>query len=208
MNLFPTPSRHHDYLLSELQAVERGEVSNLMVLMPPGSAKSSYSSVLFPTYSMGRHPEQSVIAVSHTDELAARFGRRVRNVVATPAYKALWGFGVAADSAASGRWENERGGEYFAAGVGGSITGRRGDLGLIDDPVKSREAADSDKQRETDWQWYLNDFLTRLKPNARQIVVMTRWHEDDLGGRILERESHKWRVVRLPMLPPSSADRC
>ena len=200
MNLFPTPSKHHDYLLSELQAVERGEVSNLMVLMPPGSAKSSYSSVLFPTYFMGRHPEKSVIAVSHTDELAARFGRRVRNVVATPAYRALWGFGVAADSAAAGRWENERGGEYFAAGVGGSITGRRGDLGVIDDPVKSREAADSDKQRETDWQWYLNDFLTRLKPGARQIVVMTRWHEDDLGGRILEREAHKWRVVRLPML--------
>lgn len=200
MSLFPTPSKHHDYLLSELQAVERGEVTNLMVLMPPGSAKSSYSSVLFPSYFMGRHPEKSVIAVSHTDELAARFGRRVRNVVATPAYRALWGFGVAADSAAAGRWENERGGEYYAAGVGGSITGRRGDLGIIDDPVKSREAADSLKQRETDWQWYLNDFLTRLKPGARQIVVMTRWHEDDLGGRILERESDKWRVVRLPML--------
>jgi predicted phage terminase large subunit-like protein len=91
------------------------------------------------------------------------------------------------------------GGEYYAAGVGGSITGRRADLGIIDDPVRGREDADSERARETAWQWYVNDFLPRLKPGASQIVIMTRWHEDDLGGRLLDREANKWRVVELPM---------
>lgn len=200
MNLFPTPSKHHDYLLSELQKVETGETQNLMVNMPPGSAKSSYSSVVAPTYFMGKKPERLILGVSAVSELAEHFSRRVRNIVASAAYKALWGFGVSADSSAADRWDNERGGGYFAAGVGKAIPGRRADIGLIDDPVKNREAADSDRQRETDWQWYLNDFLPRLKPRAPQVVVMTRWHEDDLGGRILEREAHKWRVVSLPMI--------
>lgn len=172
MNLFPTPSKHHDYLLSELQKVETGETQNLMVNMPPGSAKSSYSSVVAPTYFMGKKPERLILGVSAVSELAEHFSRRVRNIVASAAYKALWGFGVSADSSAADRWDNERGGGYFAAGVGKAIPGRRADIGLIDDPVKNREAADSDRQRETDWQWYLNDFLPRLKPRAPQICVM------------------------------------
>lgn len=94
---------------------------------------------------------------------------------------------------------NEGGGEYFAVGIGGAISGRRADLGIIDDPVRSRQDADSERARETAWQWYLNDFLPRLKPGAAQIVIMTRWHEDDLGGRLLEREADRWRVIELPM---------
>lgn len=172
MSLFPTPSKHHDYLLSELQKVETGETQNLMVNMPPGSAKSSYSSVVAPTYFMGKKPERLILGVSAVSELAEHFSRRVRNIVASAAYKALWGFGVSADSSAADRWDNERGGGYFAAGVGKAIPGRRADIGLIDDPVKNREAADSNRQRETDWQWYLNDFLPRLKPRAPQICVM------------------------------------
>jgi predicted phage terminase large subunit-like protein len=111
----------------------------------------------------------------------------------------VFGGGVAPDSAAAGRWDTLAGGEYFAAGVGGAITGRRADLGLIDDPVKSREDADSDRGREKAWDWYVNDFVTRLKPGARQIIVMTRWHEDDLGGRVLERDRDRWHVLELPM---------
>lgn len=193
------PAAHHRLLIDALEAVERGEIPRLMVCMPPGSAKSTYTSVEFPAWFMGRNPGLSVIAASHTQELAERFGRRVRNIVASDEFGKVFGFGIADDSASAGRWDTQKGGEYFAAGVGGSITGRRADLAVIDDPVKSREDADSERSREKAWDWYTNDLLTRLKPGARQIVVMTRWHEDDLGGRILERERARWHVIELAM---------
>lgn len=190
---------HHKLLCDHLEAVERGEIDRLMVCMPPGSAKSTYTSVFFPQWYMGRNPKASIIAASHTAELAERFGRRVRNGVASQEYGAIFGLGVSDDSASAGRWDNSQGGEYFAAGVGGGVTGRRADLGLIDDPVKGREDADSDRIRSKTWDWYVNDFVTRLKPGARQVVVMTRWHEDDLGGRLLERERDRWTVLELAM---------
>ena len=193
------PARHHQLLIDKLEAVERGEIQRLMICMPPGSAKSTYSSVEFPAWFLGRNPKLSVIAASHTQELAERFGRRVRNIVAAEEFGRVFGVSVADDSASAGRWDTDKGGEYFAAGVGGSITGRRADLAVIDDPVKSREDADSERSREKAWDWYTNDLLTRLKPGARQIVVMTRWHEDDLGGRILERERDRWHLIELAM---------
>jgi predicted phage terminase large subunit-like protein len=193
------PAKHHKLLIENLEAVERGDIHNLMVCMPPGSAKSTYTSVEFPAWFMGRNPKLSVIAASHTQELAERFGRRVRNIVASAEFGRVYGFGVADDSSSAGRWDTSQGGEYFAAGVGGSITGRRADLAVIDDPVKSREDADSDRSRQKAWDWYTNDLLTRLKPGARQIVVMTRWHEDDLGGRILARERDRWTVIEIAM---------
>lgn len=171
-----------------------------MVLMPPGSAKSTYASVLFPPWFMGRNPEASVLGVSNTTELAERFSRRARNIVGFPRYRNVFGFGVSMDTQAAGNWENDRGGEFFAAGVGAAIAGRRADLGLIDDPIKTREEADSERIRQKQWDWYVNDFTTRLKPGARQIVIQTRWHEDDLGGRILEREAARWVIVKLPMV--------
>ncbi len=191
---------HHRLICKELEALERGETKNLMLTMPPGSAKSTYGSTLFPSWFLGRNPKLSVIAASHTQDLADRFGRRVRNIVASNEFRNVFDFGVAEDSAAAGRWDTEHGGEYFAAGVGGPITGRRADLGLIDDPVKSREDADSERMRDRAWDWYVNDFMTRLKPGARQVLIMTRWHEDDLGGRILERDADQWKVVSLPMI--------
>lgn len=193
------PAAHHRLLIEALESVERGECDRLMVCMPPGSAKSTYTSTIFPAWYLGRHPQLSVIAVSHTQELIERFGRRVRNTFASPQHRKVFGVGVAADSSAAARWDTERGGEYFAVGIGGGVTGRRGDLGVIDDPVKSREDADSQRSREKAWDWYINDFLTRLKPGAAQIIVQTRWHEDDLGGRILEMEGDRWRLLKLPM---------
>jgi predicted phage terminase large subunit-like protein len=186
-------------LISELEKVENGTTRRLMVCMPPGSAKSTYTSVEFPAWYLGRNPEKSVIAASHTYELAERFSRRVRNLILEPNFQEVFEVGLAPDSQSAGRWDTSKGGEYFAAGVGGSVTGRRADLGLIDDPVKSREDADSERSREKAWEWYVNDFLTRLKPNSAVVLVMTRWHEDDLGGRILEREGDKWKVISLPM---------
>jgi predicted phage terminase large subunit-like protein len=193
------PAAHHKLILRELEAVERGDVTRLMLLFPPGSAKSSYASVEFPPWFLGRNPSSNVIAASHTLDLAERFGRKARNIVGARDFTNVFEVGLSPDSAAASKWETTKGGEYFAVGVGGSVTGRRADLGLIDDPVKSREAADSERERETAWQWYLNDFLTRLKPGARQILIMTRWHEDDLGGRILDRDGDKWRIVKVPM---------
>lgn len=199
LGLSIVPAAHHMLLIDHLEAVERGSIDKLMVWMPPGSAKSTYTSVLFPPWFMGRNPELPVLGVSNTTELAERFSRRARNLTASALYRNVFGFGCSEDTKAAGSWENERGGEFFAAGIGSAIAGRRAKLGLIDDPIKSREEADSDRIRQKHWDWYLNDFLTRLMPGAAQIVIQTRWHEDDLSGRILEREASKWTVIKLPM---------
>lgn len=198
------PAAHHRLLIAHLEAVERGEILRLMVLMPPGSAKSTYASVLFPPWFMGRNPQAAVLGVSNTAELAERFSYRSRNIVSLNRFRNVFKFSVSEDRQASNNWETERGGEFFAAGVGAAIAGRRADLGLIDDPIKSREEADSERIRQKQWDWYVNDFTTRLKPGARQILIQTRWHEDDLGGRILEREASRWVVVKLPMVAQAS----
>lgn len=195
-----TPAAHHLLLIDALEKVERGEIQRLMVLMPPGSAKSTYTSVLFPPWFMGRNTKAAVLGVSNTTELAERFSRRARNLVSSQAYKNVFGFNVSEDAQSAGNWETGQGGEFFAAGVGSAIAGRRADLGLIDDPIKSREEADSERVRQKQWDWYVNDFTTRLKPGARQILIQTRWHEDDLGGKILEREADRWHVIKLPMI--------
>lgn len=171
--------------------------------MPPGSAKSTYVSAVFPPWYLAQDPSKSVIAASHTAELAERWGRRVRNLILE--HGPALGYGIAPDSQAAGRWATNKGGEYYAAGVGGSITGRRADLAVIDDPVRGREDADSETMREKAWEWYRADLVTRLKPGAAVVLVQTRWHEDDLAGRILEAEGDKrdggaWEVIRLPAL--------
>lgn len=194
------PAAHHRLLIGHLEALERSEIRRLMVLMPPGSAKSTYGSVLFPPWAMGRNPGLAVLGVSNTTTLAERFSRRARNIVESPQHNRVFGETVANDQRAAGSWETSSGSEYFAAGVGATITGRRADLGLIDDPVKSREEADSENTRQKHWDWYVNDYETRLKPGARQLHIQTRWHEEDLAGLILQREAAKWHVVKLPMV--------
>ena len=201
------PARHHRLLIRELEAVSRGEVDRLMILMPPGSAKSTYASILFPVWWLAQHPAATLIAASHTAELAERFGRRVRNLIAEHA--GVLGFDLSPDNKAAGRWETTKGGEYFAAGVGGAITGRRADLAIIDDPVKSKEAAESEVTRQSTWDWYRNDLYTRLKPGAAVVVIMTRWHEEDLGGHLIEEMStggDRWRVLKLPALATDADD--
>lgn len=192
--------RHHMLLIERLEALERGDIHRLMVLMPPGSAKSTYASTLFPAWYMARNPSHALIAASHTAELAERFGRRVRNTIVE--HGETLGTGIAADNAAAGRWETTKGGEYFSAGVMGPITGRRGDLVIIDDPVKSRQDADSETVSERTWEWWKADLSTRLKPSAKVVLIMTRWSELDLGGRLLDDMAtggDKWEVLRVPM---------
>ena len=202
LTLDVTPARHHLLLIDARESVERGDTAVLIVTMPPGSAKSTYCSVAFPAWYLGRNPTRCVIAASHTQELAERFGRRVRNIVGSVEHKRSFDVGLSADSTAAGRWETSAGGEYFAAGVGGSVTGRRADLAIIDDPVKSREDADSETIREKQWAWWRDDMTTRLKPGAATVLIMTRWHEDDLAGRMiadLETSGQRVRLLSLPM---------
>lgn len=195
------PARHHRLLIEKLEAITRGDIDRLAIFMPPGSAKSTYASVLFPPWYVAQNPGHSLIAASHTQELAEKWGRRVRNQLSQ--HSLVLGVGLSADNQAAGRWETSGGGEYFAAGVGGSITGRRADLVVIDDPVRSREDADSELIRDKTWDWYKTDLYTRLKPGARIVLIQTRWHEDDLAGRLLEEMAaggDRWTVVSLPAL--------
>jgi predicted phage terminase large subunit-like protein len=195
------PARHHQLLLKELEAISDGSNDRLMVFMPPGSAKSTYGSMLFPPWYMSQHPDHMVIAASHTHELAARWGRKCRNLVSE--YSNGLGIALAEGDSAADRWSLAAGGEYFAAGVGGSVTGRRADLVVIDDPVRSREDADSETIREKTADWYRSDLLTRLKPGGRVVIIQTRWHEDDLSGRLLDamrKGGDQWRVISLPAL--------
>ncbi len=193
-----SPAAHHKFLIAELEAISRGDADRLMVLMPPGSAKSTYASVLFPAWWFARHPASSVIAASHTADLASYFGRQVRNLIAE--YSTDLGYGLANDNRSAARWQTTRRGTYFAAGVRGPITGRRADLVIIDDPVKSNAEADSATFRDNVWNWYRADLVTRLKPGGRVVLIMTRWHEDDLGGRLLAQNEGEWRLVRFPAL--------
>ena len=187
------PAAHHRLLIRELEAVARGETRKLMVLMPPGSAKSTYCSYLFPPWYLAAGGRK-VLAASHTIERAEYVSKQVRRYVRENTLPL--GFALSTD--AVGAWETSNGGEYRAAGVGEAIAGFRGDLGLIDDPVKSREAADSETQQRRVWDWYWGDFYTRLRPGAQQVLIMTRWSEGDLGGRLEETEGDTWRIVRLP----------
>ncbi len=192
------PAAHQRLLIQRLEAIVDGTIDRLMVLMPPGSAKSTYASVLFPAWWFVRHPASSVIAASHTADLAQHFARQLRAVIG--AHAPLLGYELAAGQRAAARWETTAAGHYFATGVRGPLAGRRADLAIIDDPVKGMSDADSATQREHLWSWFRSDLLTRLKPRGRIVLVMTRWHQDDLAGQLLGRGAAEWNVLRLPAL--------
>jgi hypothetical protein len=193
------PAAHHRLIIKALEKVVSGEIDRLMIFAPPGSAKSTYTSELLPPFWFKQFPRSSVIGCSHTGELAERFGRRVRNKILLKA--STLGYSLDESNRAASRWETTNGGEYFAAGVGGAITGRRADLAIIDDPVKSREDAESETVRAKTYEWYKSDLVTRLKPDARIILIQTRWHLEDLGGMLLhemEKGGDQWTVICLP----------
>jgi predicted phage terminase large subunit-like protein len=193
------PAAHHLLLIDELERLERGESDTLLVFMPPGSAKSTYVNMLFPAWFLARNPARNIISASHATELAERWGRKTRNMVASSG--AALNLSLSADSRAAHRWGTERGGEYYAVGVGVGIAGFRADLGIIDDPFGSRADAESRKIRDRIWSWYLDDFSTRLKPGARRVIMHTRWHDDDLAGRVLRQLSALGRPFRVLNLP-------
>lgn len=192
-----TPAAHHRLLIRELEALADGRTDRLLLLLPPGSAKSTYASLVFPPWWFARHPGSSILAASHTESLARHFGHGVRALVERHA--ARLGYQLDPRSRAAHRFGTTTGGEYYATGVHGPITGRRADLILIDDPIKSQAEADSPAARDHLWSWFRSDLTTRLKPGGRMLLIMTRWHPDDLGGRILE-GADPWRTLRLPAL--------
>ena len=192
------PARHHRMICDRLEAVARGEVDRLRIHAPPGSAKSTYATVLFPAWWFTQHPRSDIICASHTGDLAERFGRRVRDLVEEQSD--LLGYSISANSRAAGMWTTDAGGNYLAAGVGKAIAGYRTDLTIIDDPVSSRQSAESEADREMTWNWYRGDLYNRMKPGARIVLIMTRWHPDDLGGRLREEEDlcgDKWEELTL-----------
>jgi hypothetical protein len=194
-----TPARHHQLLLNHLTKVATGEIDRLMVTMPPGHAKSTYSSVLFPAWFFGQRPNLDIIGASHGDELAKEFSSRIQDLIRR--YPQVLGYGLRSENVAA--WKTTNGGNYRAAGVGGSITGRRSDLTIIDDPIKGQADAESQTVRDTAWNWYQAEVYTRQKPGSRIIVILTRWNEDDPAGRLLQAQEaggDKWTLLKLPAL--------
>jgi hypothetical protein len=169
------PAMHHRLLLGQLEAICRGEIDRLMVLMPPGSAKSTYASILFTPWWFTQRPDSSVITTTHTRGLAERFGRQTRDLILE--HGARLGYRLRAEDRAAGHWRTSTKGDYFAAGIRGPLTGRRADLVIIDDPIKSYAEADSPIMRARLWDWYRADLVTRLKPNGRVVLVLTIKHD-------------------------------
>lgn len=201
---------HHLLWLECLQKVEDGEIKRLMGLMPPGSAKSTYSSVVFPTHFLGRFPETSIIVASYASDLPKKFGRRARAMVQQPLYKRIFNTELSAESSAVDEWALMNGSEWKAAGILTGITGHRVDGIVWDDLIKGREQADSDIIRQKTWEAYIDDLQTRRKPTSWEVGITTRWHEDDIAGRILPlnyegesgwikgQDGNDWYVLCLP----------
>lgn len=194
-------AKHLDLLCQKLEAVERGEIKRLMVFLPPRHGKSEVVSKKFPAWYLGRNPEKEIIISSYSTDLALDFSRIARNTLREHA--SLFNVEIARDSSAVGRWglEGVRGG-MMAAGVGGPITGRGANIFIIDDPLKNWQDAASETIRKSVWDWYLSTARTRLAPGGAIVLVMTRWHEDDLAGKLLSEakagNGEEWEVINLP----------
>ena len=191
------PARHHRLILSALQRISGGTSDRLMLLMPPGSAKSTYTSVLFPAWWLQAHPRGLLVACSHTNALAKSFARRMRALIGAHGgdleYEVPRGYGSTQDFSTS------LGSGYLGVGVHAHITGRRADLVVIDDPIAGIAEAMSPKARERLWDWYRADLASRLKPGGAIVLATTRWHHDDLAGRLLG-SADRWDVIKLPAI--------
>lgn len=203
------PAEHHKIICEALERVERGECKRLMVFAPPRHTKSELCSRRMPAWYLGRNPDRQLICVTYAQEFADDFGRDVRQIVASDEYQNVFtGVSLSPDSKSRNRWHTNQGGVAVFTGVQGPITGRGGHLILIDDPVKNRQDADSETVREAVWAWYTSTLRTRLMPGGAIVLVMTRWHEDDLAGRLLESmelTGEQWEIISLPAIDAGKA---
>ena len=203
--------RHHARMADAFERVARGECKRLIINMPPRHTKSEFASYLLPAWFLGKYPNKKIIQTSHTAELAVGFGRKVRNLVDTDAYHKIFpDLVLQADSKAAGRWNTSKGGDYFAIGVGGAVTGKGADLLIIDDPHSEQEAAIAETSPEVydkTYEWSTSGPRQRLQPGGSIVIVMTRWSKRDLTEQVLkaaaQRGGEEWEVIEFPALLPS-----
>lgn len=202
---------HHKRMAQAFEKVARGEIKRLIINMPPRHTKSEFASYLLPAWFLGKFPDKKVIQTSHTAELAVGFGRKVRNLVDSDVYRNIFpNVGLQSDSKAAGRWATSHGGDYFAIGVGGAVTGKGADILIIDDPHSEQEAALSETNPEIydkTYEWYTSGPRQRLQPGGSIVVVMTRWSKKDLTGQVIkaaaQRSGEEWEVIEFPAILPS-----
>jgi predicted phage terminase large subunit-like protein len=203
--------RHHAKMADAFERVASGECKRLIINMPPRHTKSEFASYLLPAWFLGKFPGKKVIQASHTAELAVGFGRKVRNLVDTDNYHRIFpDLVLQADSKAAGRWNTSKGGDYFAIGIGGAVTGKGADVLIIDDPHSEQEAAlaeiNPDIYDKT-YEWYTSGPRQRLQPGGAIVIVMTRWSKRDLTAQVLkaaaQRGGDEWEVIEFPAILPS-----
>ena len=202
---------HHKRMAEAFERVAEGKCKRLIINMPPRHTKSEFASYLLPAWFLGRFPGKKVIQTSHTAELAVGFGRKVRNLVDTETYHEFFpDLSLSSDSKAAGRWNTSKGGDYFAIGVGGAVTGKGADLLIIDDPHSEQEAAMAAVNPEVYdkvYEWYTSGPRQRLQPGGAIVIVMTRWAQRDLTGQVMksamQRGGEEWEVIEFPAILPS-----
>ena len=199
--------KHHRILADMLMGIERGDKDRVCVNIPPRHGKSQLVSIFYPAWYLGRNPDKKVMMVSHTTDLAVDFGRKVRNIIASEAYRSIFPtVKLASDSKSAGRWSTNVGGEYYACGVGSALAGRGADLLLIDDPHSEQDVISGNfSVFEKAYEWYTFGARTRLMPGGRVAIIQTRWHMDDLTGRVVKdmannERADQYEVIEFPAI--------
>jgi predicted phage terminase large subunit-like protein len=200
--------KHHKIMADAFERVASGELKRLIINMPPRHTKSEFASFLLPAWFLGKNPEKKIIQTAHTAELAVGFGRKVRNLVSSEAFSKVFDTKLSSDSKAAGRWNTHAGGDYFAIGVGGAVTGKGADVLIIDDPHSEQEARQNNPAVfDSVYEWYTSGPRQRLQPGGAIIIVMTRWAKKDLTGAILKGSAkdgvNEWEVIEFPAILPS-----
>ena len=199
--------RHHKEIADKFNKIASGKIKRLIINMPPRHTKSEFASFLLPAWMVGRKPDLKIIQTTHTTELAIRFGRKAKVLIDSPEYQRVFETRLDPDSQAAGKWETEQKGEYYAAGVGSAITGRGADLLIIDDPHSEQDAMNPEAM-ERAYEWYTSGPRQRLQPGGAIVLVMTRWNQKDLTGKLLNAQktlkADQWDVVEFPAILPSN----
>jgi predicted phage terminase large subunit-like protein len=199
---------HHKIMADAFERVANGELKRLIINMPPRHTKSEFASFLLPAWFLGKFPHKKIIQTAHTAELATGFGRKVRNLVSSEQYQKVFSTKLSSDSKAAGRWNTHMGGDYFAIGVGGAVTGKGADLLIIDDPHSEQEAKQANPAVfDGVYEWFTSGPRQRLQPGGAIIIVMTRWSKRDLTGQILKNSDKdgvdQWEVIDFPAIMPN-----
>jgi|TARA_R110000744_G_scaffold142285_5_gene253881 predicted phage terminase large subunit-like protein len=197
---------HHKRIADKFNKLAEGKIKRLIINMPPRHTKSEFASYLLPAWMVGKNPKLKIIQSTNTTELSVRFGRKAKGLIDSPEYQQFFKTRLKEDSQAAGKWETQQGGEYYAAGVGSAITGRGADLLIIDDPHTEQDAMNAQALDRT-YEWFTSGPRQRLQPGGAIVVVMTRWNEKDLTGRLIsaqkEPKADQWELIEFPAIMPS-----